>query len=190
MKKLLIAIVAIVVLGLMFKNYYNNLITQDENVKNAWSKVQTQYQRRTDLFLNLMETVKGAAKNEKGILEAVTKARAGITEAQENMKGASTPQQLDNYMRDAQQAAMNFKIQVEAYPTIRSTEAFLNFQSEIAGTENRVSVARNDYNDVVQTYNTYIRKFPTNLFASIFGMQAKQPFEADPASQKAPKVNF
>ncbi|HMN32825.1 MAG TPA: LemA family protein [Chitinophagaceae bacterium] len=190
MKNIIIIAAVILVSGILLIRPYNKLVTKDEGVKNAWAKVQTQYQRRADLFLNQMEVVKGAAKNEKEILEGVTKARAGITEAQEKMKTASTPQELDNYMNDARQAAMNFKIQVEAYPTVRSTEAFLNFQAEIAGTENRVSVVRNDYNDVVQDFNTTVRKFPTNIFASIFGMSVKPLFEAESSSQKAPKISF
>ena len=190
MKKIFIVIGVLIVLAFLTVRPYNNLVAKDENVKNACAKIQTQYQRRADLFLNQMEIVKGAAKNEKEILEGVTKARAGIIDAQEKMQTASTPQELDNYMNQAKQAAMNFKIQVEAYPNIRSTDAFLNFQAEVAGTENRVSVARNDYNDVVQDYNTTVRMFPNNIFSKFFGMNVKPMFEAELSSQSAPKISF
>lgn len=169
---------------------YNGLVTKDEEVKKWFAKIQTQYQRRADVFKNAVETVKGAAQNEKDILLGVTKARAGIDEAKAGMEKATTPADLEKYYKQAEQAAMNFKIQIEAYPNIRSTEAFIKFQDEITGTENQVAVARNDYNTAVQDFNTHVRKFPMNLLSGIFGMSAKPSFEAEKGTEKAPDVKF
>lgn len=169
---------------------YNGLISKDEEIKKWFAKVQAQYQRRADVFKNAVETVKGAAANEKEILLGVTKARAGISDVQEKMKTAQTPAELDGYLKQAQQAAMSLKIQIEAYPTIRSTDAFLRFQDEISGTENRVTVARNDYNDAVQQYNTAVRRFPTNIIAGFMNLKTRESFEAEKGAEKSPDVKF
>lgn len=191
MKKGLLIFLGIVALLVLWGvSQYNGLIGKDEEIKKWWSKVQTQYQRRADVYKNAVETVKGAAANEKEILLGVTKARAGIDESQQKMASAQTPAELDAALRQAQQAAMSLKVQIEAYPTIRSTDAFTKFQDEVSGTENRISVARNDYNEAVQVYNTKIRRFPTSIFANMMGLKTRESFEADKGAEKAPDVKF
>ena len=189
-KGFLIFLGILVVIAVMLWSSYNGLVAKDEEVNKWWAKVQTQYQRRADVFKNAVETVKGAASNEKEILLGVTKARAGIDDAKEKMKTAQTPAELNGYMKQAEQAAFNLRFQMEAYPNIKSTEAFTNFQKEISGTENRIAVARNDYNDAVQVFNTSVRRFPTNIMASIFGMKKRDSFEADKGTENAPDVKF
>ena len=134
--------------------------------------------------------VKGAANNEKEILLGITKARSGIVDAQENMKNATTPAQLDQYLQQAQQAALSIKVQIEAYPTIGSTQAFLKFQDEISGTENRIATVRDDYNVVVTTFNKSVRTFPNNLFAGMFGFGIKEQFKSEVGADKRPDISF
>ena len=186
MKKfgIVIAIVAILVIWGVSK--YNGLVKIDEDVKKGWSFVQTQYQRRADLYKSQVDVVKGAAKNEKDILIGVTRARAGIDDAKKGIDNAKTPAELDKYMAQAEQAALNLNIQIEAYPTITSTAAFIKFQDEISGTENRISTARDGYNVVVTKYNKQVRTIPTNLFASLFGFDVKEQFEAKEGSEDVP----
>lgn len=194
MKKVLVPLLIIVGLLLLVGSWlggkYNGLVRSDEDVKKAWSGVQTQYQRRADVIGSQVDVVRGAANNEKDILIGVTKARAGITEAKEGMGQASSPAELDKYLAQAQGAALNLKIQIEAYPQIRSTEAFLKLQDEVSGTENRISVVRDDYNAVVTDYNKKVRTFPGNIFAGMFGFGQKEQFESQPGSDKRPDISF
>jgi len=185
---IVLVIVAVLVFGGC--GSYNSLVDLDTEVDKEWGNVQTQYQRRADVLLNLMETVKGAAANEKDILTAVTNARAGITEAKEAMTSAKTPEELNVLLQKVQANASSIRVTFEAYPTIRSTEAFLKFQDEIAGTENRISVVRERYNTVVGNYNKAVRKFPTVIFARLLGFAPKAFFEADKGSENAPKIKF
>jgi LemA protein len=191
MKKGLIIVLAIVgVLLLYLMPKYNKLVNIDEDVNKAWSGVQTQYQRRADVFLSQLEVVKAAAKNEKDILIGVAKARAGIQEAKEGMKNAQTPTQLNNYLQQAKSAGLALNVQIERYPDIKSNEGFLKFQDEIAGTENRIQTARDDFNSVVTDYNKKVRSFPTLIFARIFGFDKKDQFEADNNAQDRPELDF
>jgi len=194
MKKILVPLLIIVGILLLVGSWlggkYNKLVTADEDVKKAWSGVQTQYQRRADVISSQVDVVRGAASNEKEILLGVTKARAGITEAKEGMGQANSPAELDKYLAQAQSAALNLKIQIEAYPQIRSTEAFLKLQDEVSGTENRISVVRDDYNAVVTDFNKKVRTFPGNIFANIFGFEQKEQFESQAGSDKRPDISF
>jgi LemA protein len=186
MKKFGIVIAIVTILVIWGVSKYNGLVKIDEDVKKGWSFVQTQYQRRADLYKSQVDVVKGAAKNEKDILIGVTRARAGIDDAKKGIDNAKTPAELDKYMAQAEQAALNLNIQIEAYPTITSTAAFIKFQDEISGTENRISTARDDYNVVVTKYNKQVRTIPTNLFASLFGFDVKEQFEAKEGSEDVP----
>jgi LemA protein len=191
MKKTGIIILVIVgVLVLWSGCGYNGLVKADVEVDKGWQNVQTQYQRRADLIINLMETVKGAAANEKDILTSVTNARAGITEAKEGIGKANTPAEIEREMAKIQGAAMQFKLTVEAYPTVQSTAAFLKFQDELAGTENRISTVRTDYNAIVANYNIKIRRFPTLILAMFMGLKEKEGFMAKEGAEDAPKVGF
>ena len=164
-------------------NKYNGIIKQDETVKNAWGNVQTMYQRRADLIPGLIRTVQEAGKNERGILESVTKARAGITEAKSDIGNAKTPADLE---RANAKISSAFTLAVEAYPQVTSTQAYLKLQDEMPGTENRISTARSDYNAAVRAYNIAVRTFPGNLVAGFGGFTPKDEFKAQDGADKAP----
>ena len=184
MSKGLIVLIVIAALGLFsfmgYRNTYNSAVTLQETVTQKWADVGATYQRRADLIPQLVATVKGAAANEKGILTAVTDARAGIS-------SATTPEQLD-----AQGAKINalIKATFEAYPTITSTQNFSDLQTQLEGTENRINVARQDYNAAVMAYNSTIRGFFASMFLNSATFPHKDPFKEMPGTDKAPEVKF
>ncbi len=186
MKKGLIVLLSILGIGLIFffwiSGAYNKAVKLDEDVKAKWANVSSSYQRRADLIPGLIETVKGAAANEKDILASVTGLRSGIS-------NAKTPEDLDKVGKQIN-AAINLTF--EAYPQIRSTENFQTFQAQLEGTENRINVARNEYNETVKFYNTHIRGFITRIALSISGgdFEKKEGFAAVAGSENAPKVDF
>jgi LemA protein len=186
-KSLLIAVVVIVVLaGLIysfFQGNYNRFVTLDEGVKSAWAQVENQLQRRYDLIPNLVETVKGYAKQEKDVLVEVTNARARVG-------GAATVPDKINANNDLTGALSRLLVVVEKYPDLKSNQNFLRLQDELAGTENRISVERKRYNDTVQGYNVAIRSFPANLLAGMFGFGKAAFFEVPAAAKAAPQVKF
>lgn len=171
---------------------YNTMVDKQEAVSGQWAKVQSAYQRRADLIPNLVSTVKGYAAHESSTLTAVTEARAKVSDIK------LTPDQLteENLKKfnDAQgelSSALNRLMVVrEAYPELKANTNFIALQDELAGTENRISVERNKFNEIVQEYNQYIRQFPRNIYAGWFGFDKKAYFEADAGSQSAPKVEF
>ena len=172
----------------------NSVPTAEENVNAKWGQVQSEYQRRADLIPNLVETVKGYAKQESGVLIAVTQARADAGKVQLNASDLDDPAKVRAF-NDAQgrltQAIIPLQRLQEAYPDLKSNANFLTLQSQIEGTENSILVARKDYNEAVQAYNTRIRTFPDAIGAKIFyGAKPKVPFEAAAGSQNAPKVDF
>ena len=172
----------------------NSVPTAEENVNAKWGQVQSEYQRRADLIPNLVETVKGYAKQESGVLIAVTQARADAGKVQLNASDLDDPAKVRAF-NDAQgrltQAIIPLQRLQEAYPDLKSNQNFLTLQSQIEGTENSILVARRDYNEAVQGYNTRIRTFPDAIGAKIFyGAKPKVPFEAAAGSQNAPKVDF
>lgn len=171
---------------------YNGLVSQREEVRSSFSKVQTQYQRRSDLIPNLVSTVKGAANFEQETLTQVTEARAKATSVQIDPSKA-TPQQLAQYQQsqgELSQALGRLLMVTENYPQLRATEAFRGLQDQLEGTENRITVARNDYNDAARGYNARIQRFPTNITAGIFNFDAFPYFEAQAGAENAPKVDF
>lgn len=174
---------------------YNSLVGQEENVDKMWANVQNQYQRRSDLIPNLVATVKGYSEHESSTLESVTAARAGLLEAKESADGVEDPQGNIAAFQKAQsklQSAMGIYINAvrEAYPDLKANENFMNLQTQLEGTENRISTERMRYNEAVQSYNVSIRRFPATIVASIAGFEKKVPFAADEAAQSAPKVEF
>lgn len=192
MKKLLIAGGIIVVLFFLLKSTYNGLVAKDEDVKKTWAEVQNQYQRRSDLIGNLVNTVKGAANFEQKTLTDVINARASATQMKVDINDL-TPEKLQAYQAaqgQLGQALGRLMMITENYPTLKANQNFLDLQAQLEGTENRVTVARKDFNESVQVYNTKARSFPTNLFAGMFGMKVRPTFEADASSQKAPQVQF
>ncbi|MBS1951534.1 MAG: LemA family protein [Cytophagales bacterium] len=184
----LVVIGVIVVFGFIFFSWgtgvYDNAVKAQEEVNNAWSNVQTMYQRRADLVPQLVATVKGAAENEKSILTQVTQARAGIV-------NAKTPDELD---RAGKQINTAINLAFEAYPQIRSTENFQDLQSQLEGSENRISVARERYNKSVKDYNSYVRgywkKMALNWFGGSEDFSVRKGFEASEGADKAPTVDF
>ena len=174
----------------------NSVPTAEENVNAKWANVQSEYQRRNDLIGNLVETVKGYAKQEKDVLIGVTEARSRATSTQLSAADLSDPAKVRAY-NEAQTQVGNSVSRLlgpaifEAYPDLKSNENFLTLQSQIEGTENSILVSRRDYNEAVQAYNTRIRTFPDAIGAKVFyGAKPKVPFEAAAGSDKAPKVDF
>lgn len=171
---------------------YNGLVKQDEVVKNKWANVQSDYQRRADLIPNLVNTVKGEANFEQSTLENVIKARASATQIKIDPANL-TPEKIAEYQAaqgQLSQALGRLLMVTENYPNLRANDAFRNLQTQLEGTENRIKVARNDFNEAILGYNTKVRSFPINIFAGMFGFKAKEGFNADPGTDKAPEVKF
>ncbi len=166
---------------------YNTIQTYEERVNSAQGQIETTLQRRADLVPNLVETVKGFAKQESEVLTNVTRARAGLVGALQK-PGGTNPQEL----AEANAAlTRSINLVVEAYPELRSNENFLRLQDELVGTENRVAVARQDYNSAVESYNAYIRRFPQNLTAKVIGAKPHEYFQVtDAANREVPQVKF
>lgn len=191
-KGLIITIVVIVLVALWGILSYNGLVEMDEKVSNQWANVETQYQRRSDLIPNLVNTVKGYAKHESQTLEAVMVARSQATQVKIDPSNC-TPQQLAAYQKaqgDVTTALGKLLAITENYPDLKANQNFLELQSQLEGTENRINVARKDFNDSAKEYNTSLRRFPRNIIASMFGFEKRNYFEAEAGAEKAPKVEF
>ena len=191
-KGLIITIVVIALVALWGISSYNGLVSMDENVSNSWANVETQYQRRSDLIPNLVNTVKGYAKHESQTLEAVMAARSQATQVKIDPSNC-TPQQLPAYPKaqgDVTTALGKLLAITENYPDLKANQNFLELQSQLEGTENRINVARKDFNDSAKEYNTSLRRFPRNIIASMFGFEKRNYFEAEAGAEKAPKVEF
>lgn len=191
-KGLIITIVVIALVALWGISSYNGLVSMDENVSNSWANVETQYQRRSDLIPNLVNTVKGYAKHESQTLEAVMAARSQATQVKIDPSNC-TPQQLAAYQKaqgDVTTALGKLLAITENYPDLKANQNFLELQSQLEGTENRINVARKDFNDTAKKYNTSLRRFPRNIIASMFGFEKRNYFEAEAGAEKAPKVEF
>ena len=183
-----IALVVLIIGGVVgwVAGTYNGLVSVDEQVKEAWANVETQYQRRIDLIPNLVDTVKGFAKQELTVFTEVTRMRSQWGEA----KTAGNVGQQIAAARGLDGAIGRLLLVAENYPQLKSNENFLKLQDELAGTENRVAVARTRYNDVVKQYNVRTRSFPGNFIAGWFNFTQKTSFEAEAGAEKAPKVSF
>jgi LemA protein len=189
---LIIILAAILILGGCGCGSYNGLVQQDEVVKNAWNNVQSDYQRRADLIPNLVNTVKGEANFEQTTLTNVIEARAKATSVRVDPADL-TPEKVQQFQQAQGQlsGALGRLLAVaEAYPNLRANDAFRNLQAQLEGTENRIKVARNDFNGTVQNYNTKVRSFPTNIFAGVMGFRPRQGFTSDPGAERAPQVQF
>lgn len=191
-KGLIITIVVIVLVALWGILSYNGLVEMDEKVSNQWANVETQYQRRSDLIPNLVNTVNGYAKHESQTLEAVMAARSQATQVKIDPSNC-TPQQLAAYQKaqgDVTTALGKLLAITENYPDLKATDNFKMLQEQLEGTENRINVARKDFNDSAKKYNTSLRRFPRNIIASMFGFEKRNYFEAEAGAEKAPKVEF
>lgn len=193
MKKTLLTIVgALALMVTMSGCGYNSMVSLDEDVKAKWNQVETQYQRRSDLIPNLVNTVKGAAKFEQSTLTQVTEARAKATQVTID-PDKLTPENIEKFQAaqgQVSQALSRLLMVTENYPQLKATEQFRDVSAELAGTENRIAVARKDFNEAVKTYNTKVRSFPANLTAGMFGFKQKAGFKAEAGAEKAPKVEF
>lgn len=186
--------VLLVLFGLYAVGARNSLVGLDEEANEKWAQVQNVYQRRADLIPNLVNTVKGYAAHEKSTLEAVVKARATATQpAALPVQAPATPEDMAKF-ESAQgglsSALSRLLVVVEKYPELKANENFLALQSQLEGTENRITVERQRYNEAVKTYNVKLRKFPTNLIGGLFGFDRKTLFQAKPGSEDAPAVQF
>jgi len=192
---LIAVVVAVVIFGMYLVGVYNGLVGSQQAVETQWANVQSAYQRRADLIPNLVAAVKGAANFEQGTLTQVIEARSRV--------GQLTPQATTEILNDPQKFAQfqqaqdqlsgalnRLMVVVEQYPTLQATQAFRDLMVQLEGTENRIGVERRNFNQVAQDYNTRIRRFPAALFASMMGFQPRPYFEAQPGSERAPRVDF
>ena len=193
MKKSTIIIIAVAVLAVVWGiTGYNGLVSMDEGVQTKWADVETQYQRRADLIPNLVNTVKGYAAHESETLQAVVEARAKATSVNIDPTNMSA-EQIANFQKaqDGVSSALGrLLVTVEKYPDLKANENFKELQAQLEGTENRISVARRDYNEAARKYNTTLRSFPKNILAGMFGFEKKSYFEAHEGSDQAPTVQF
>ena len=196
MKKKWIVLIAVVVVLLViystFKGTYNGLVQREESISGAWAQVENQYQRRADLIPNLVNTVKGYADFEQETLTGVIEARSKATSVNVDANNLS-PDAIGRF-EQAQQglssALSRLLVTVERYPDLKANQQFQQLQVQLEGTENRISVERRTFNQVVQSYNTFIRTFPKNIYASTFGFERKGYFEANEGAEVVPDVNF
>lgn len=196
MKKWLIPVIVIVVLGIIIYSltigFNNTAIQKQEDARLTWSNVESSYQRRNDLISNLVRTVQGAAEFERGTLTDVIEARSRATSVNIDPTNI-TPDQLEQFQQaqgEVSGALSRLLVSVERYPELRATQNFQQLQSQLEGTENRINVARDRYNAAVTDYNTYIRTFPNSMFAGWFGFDPMVRYEADAGSEDAPEVDF
>ena len=187
-----IIILAVFLIYNFFSGKYNNMVAMEENVNTQWSNVETQYQRRYDLIPNLVNTVKGFAEQEREVLTGVTEARAKASSIQIDPTNLneSNLQQFQQAQGQLNSALSRLLVTVERYPDLKSNQNFLELQAQLEGTENRIAVSRQRFNAAAQEYNTYIRSFPNNTLAGMYGFERKPLFEADQGSENAPKVEF
>jgi LemA protein len=195
MKKGIAIIIILVVLAIIVMwgvGKYNTLVGLDEGVQNAWAKVESAYQRRADLIPNLVNTVKGYAEHEQETFTAVTEARSKVSQV--NIDPANiTPEQFAAFQtaQDGLSSALSrLLVTVERYPELKANQNFLELQSQLEGTENRIKVERDRFNDLVKEFNVFVRRIPNNIIASLFGFDNKQFFESAPGAEEVPVVEF
>ncbi|WP_153731854.1 LemA family protein [Sporosarcina obsidiansis] len=180
---LVVVIILVVLAAVMIVPSYNKLVNLDEDVDQAYAQVETQLQRRMDVIPNLVSTVKGYASHEKEVLENIANARS-------KMAGAQGPEEQAAADSELSSALSRLLVVVENYPDLKANQNFQQLMDELAGTENRIAVARKDYNDVVSVYNRKVKRFPGKMIASIFGFDEKEYFKADEGAKQPPTVDF
>ena len=195
MKKggLIILVLAILAILVFWGNGgYNGLVSTQESLNKSWANVENQYQRRADLIPNLVETVKGYAKHESSTFEAVVNARSKATQMTIDPTNL-TPEKLQEFQAaqgELSSALGRLLLLREAYPELKANQNFIELQAQLEGTENRIAVAREQFNQEVQSYNTTVRRFPKNIIAGLFGFERKPTFEAEKGAEQAPEVKF
>jgi len=191
---LIVAIVLIFIIGSWIGGKYNGFVTLEEGVNQGWAQVENVYQRRADLIPNLVETVKGYAGHEKEVLVGVTEARAKlggqVNIGPDVLNNPQAFQQFQQMQSGLTQALQRLMVVVERYPELKADQRFADLQRQLEGTENRITVERRRFNEIVQSYNTTIRKFPDAMFAGMFGFQQKQYFQAQEGADVVPQVKF
>lgn len=192
MKPWLIVLVVVALVGVWMGSAFNKMVKSEERVSSAWAQVENVYQRRADLIPNLVNTVKGAANFEQSTLTGVIQARAEATQVKVDPTKLTEESmaKFEKAQGNLSSALGKLMMVVERYPELKATQNFRDLQAQLEGTENRITVERRSFNEVVQTYNTNIRKFPTNMLAGMFGFDKKAYFEAIEGAEKAPEVNF
>ncbi|MDP4264693.1 MAG: LemA family protein [Bacteroidota bacterium] len=169
---------------------YNKLVSGDQNVKKSWSNVETNYQRRTDLYSSVIKTVEASANFEKSTLKEVVDARAKATSVTVDINDPKTLAAFQQAQNNLQGSFGRLIATFEQYPDLKTTKAFQDFQTQIEGTENRINVARQDYNKSVETYNLRVKRFPNNMLSGLFGFKEKAYYEADKGTEKNPDIKF
>ena len=189
---LIVIAAVILIIFLWFRGSYNGMVNMSEGVAAQWSNVENQYQRRLDLIPNLVNTVKGYAAHEQQTLTDVVNARAKATQTQINFDqlDEASMQRLNRTQGELSSALSRLMAISESYPDLKANQNFLELQAQLEGTENRIAVERRKFNDVVRSYNAYIRRFPKNIIAGMFGFTPKPYFEANTGAENAPKVEF
>lgn len=193
--KIFCALVALVAVSSLSSCNYNSLVEKEQTVDQAWAQVENQYQRRADLIPNLVNTVKGYSEHESETYVKVTQARSGLSEAYEAAQAIENPQGNIQAYQEAQsklKGALDIYVNAvrEAYPDLKANQNFMNLQTQLEGTENRISTERQRYTEAVKEYNSSIKKFPTVIYAGWFGFKEKEQFKAEAGANKAPKVEF
>jgi LemA protein len=187
---LLIMLGIVAILGFWGCNGYNGLVSADQDVKKVWSNVETNYQRRTDLYSSIIKTVEASANFEKSTLQAVVEARSKATSINVDINDPASLEAYQKAQANLQGSFSRLIASFEAYPDLKTTQAFRDFQTQIEGTENRINVARQDYNKSIEGYNLLVKRFPKNILAGIFGFKEKPFYKADAGTEKNPDIKF
>lgn len=192
MKKWIVLIIVAIVAGFTLTGSYNGLVKAEEEIESVWANVESSYQRRADLIPNLVNTVKGQADFEKNTLTQVIEARAKATQTKIDPANLSEEQlaKFQQNQNEVSSALSRLLVTVEQYPTLKANEGFMNLQAQLEGTENRINVARNKFNEAARVYNQKVRQFPTKLVAILFGFKEKPYFKSAEGAETAPVVNF
>lgn len=192
MKRLLFGLIGLFAMASLSSCGYNTMVKQEENVKSKWAQVENAYQRRADLIPNLVNTVLGASDFERSTLKEVVDARARATSVTVDPNDLS-PEAIEQYQAaqgELSSSLSRLLVTVEAYPDLKASQNYLEMQTQLEGTENRIAVERRAFNDATQQFNSTVRSFPTNIMAGIFGFKQKGYFKADAGSERAPEVRF
>jgi LemA protein len=187
---LIIIAVLLLFLGGCGCSSYNGLVQADQDVKNKWGDIETNYQRRTDLYSSVIKVIEGSANFEKSTLKEVITARASATQVKVDINDSASLSRYQQAQGQLQGSFSRLMAVAEAYPDLKTTQQFQNFQTDIGGTENRINVARRDFNGAVNGYNLKVKTFPNNIFAGMFGYHEKPYYKSDPGSEHAPDIQF
>jgi LemA protein len=187
---LIVVVILVLLLGGCGCSSYNGLVRVDQDVKTAWSNVETNYQRRTDLYNSVVKTIEGSANFEKSTLKEVIAARASATSVHVDINDSASLARYQQAQGQLQGSFSRLMAVAEAYPDLKTTKSFQDFQTNIEGTENRINVARRDFNTAVNAYNMKVKIFPNNIFAGVFGFHEKPYYKSDAGSENAPDIQF